>query len=91
MRDIRIATCSRCVRSVGENKAFAVEFVPKGEPEGCEWRGGERGSLHPLQMGAGVRGLLQKVLFLLKDLAFVMLEELDSSKAAQCIYCSGEA
>jgi hypothetical protein len=49
--------------------------------------GGERGSLHPLQMGAGVRGLLQKVLFLLKDLAFVMLEELDSSKAAQCIYC----
>jgi hypothetical protein len=64
MRDIRIATCSRCVSSVGENEApetwpFSMEFVPKGEPRG--WvRGRERGSLHPLQMGAGVRSLLQK-------------------------------
>jgi hypothetical protein len=76
MRDIRIAICSRCVRSVGENKApetwpFSMEFVPKGEPEGCEWRGRERGSLHPLQMGAGVRSLLQKDSFCswLDDLA----------------------
>jgi hypothetical protein len=47
MRDIRIAKFSRCVRSVGENKApetwpFSMEFVPKEEPEGCEWRGRER-------------------------------------------------
>jgi hypothetical protein len=65
MRDIRIATCSRCVRSVGDNKEpetwpFCTEFVPKGEPEGCEWRRRERGSLHSLQIGAGVRSLLQK-------------------------------
>jgi hypothetical protein len=63
--DVRIATCSRCVRSVGDNKApetwpFSMEFVPEGEPEGCEWRRRERASLHPLQMGAGVRSLLQK-------------------------------
>jgi hypothetical protein len=37
-----------------------MEFVPKGEPEGCEWVGSDRGGLHPLQMGAGVRSLLQK-------------------------------
>jgi hypothetical protein len=54
MRDIRIATRSRCVRSVSDNKA------PETWPEGCEWRGRERGSLHPLQMGVGVRSLLQK-------------------------------
>jgi hypothetical protein len=58
MRDILIATGSRCVRSVGKNKApetwpFYMEFVPKGEPEGCEWSGRERGSLHHLQMGGG--------------------------------------
>jgi hypothetical protein len=65
MRDILIAKCSRCVRSVGDNKApetwpFSMEFVPEGEPEGCEWRRRERGSLRPLQIGAGVRSLLQK-------------------------------
>jgi hypothetical protein len=64
MRDIRIAICGRCVRSVGDNKApetwpFSMEFVPEGEPEDCEW-GRKRGSLHPLQMGAGVRSLLLK-------------------------------
>jgi hypothetical protein len=76
MRDIRTATCSGCVRSVGENKApetwpFSMEFDPKGEPEGCEWRGHERGSLHPLQKGAGVCSLLQKDSFCswLDDLA----------------------
>jgi hypothetical protein len=56
MRDIRIATCSHCVRSIGDNKApetwpFSMEFVPEGDPEGCEWRRRERESLHPLQMG----------------------------------------
>jgi hypothetical protein len=45
------------VRSVGDNKApetwpFSMEFVLEGEPEGYEWRR-ERGSLHPVQMGAG--------------------------------------
>jgi hypothetical protein len=50
---------------VGENKApetwpFSMEFLPNGEPEDCEWRGRERENLHPLQMGAGVRSLLQK-------------------------------
>jgi hypothetical protein len=65
MWDIWIATCSRCVRFVGDNKApetrpFSMEFVPKGEPEGYEWRGCERGNLHPLQMGARVCSLLQK-------------------------------
>jgi hypothetical protein len=40
---------------------FSVEFVPKGEPEGCEWRGRVRGRLHPLQMGAGVRSLFQHI------------------------------
>jgi hypothetical protein len=49
MRDIRVATCSRCVRSVGGNKAtktwpFSMEFVPKGETDVCEWRGRERKS-----------------------------------------------
>jgi hypothetical protein len=39
-----------------ETRPFSMEFVQKGEPEGCEWRGDERGSLHPLQMGS----LLQK-------------------------------
>jgi hypothetical protein len=75
MQDIRIATCSRCVRSVGENKApetwpFSMEFVPKGEPESLNG-GGERGSLHPLQLGAGVCSLLQKDSFCswLDDLA----------------------
>jgi hypothetical protein len=52
------------VRSVGDNKApetwpFSMAFVPEGEPKGCEW-GRERGSLHPPQMGAGVRSLVQK-------------------------------
>jgi hypothetical protein len=64
MRDIRIATRSRCVRSVGdkapETWPFSMEFVPEGKPEGCEWRRRERGSLDPLQMEAGVRSLLQK-------------------------------
>jgi hypothetical protein len=65
MPDIRIATRSRCVRSVSDNKApetwpFSMEFVPEGEPESCEWRRRERGSLHPLQIGAGVRSLLQE-------------------------------
>jgi hypothetical protein len=64
MRDIRIATCSRWVRSVGdkapETWPFSMEFVPEGEPEGCECRRRERRSLHPLQMVAGVRSLLQK-------------------------------
>jgi hypothetical protein len=35
--ETRIATHSRCVRSVGDNKAqetlpFSIEFVPEGEP-----------------------------------------------------------
>jgi hypothetical protein len=65
MLDIRIATRSRCVRSVGDNKApetwpFSMEFVPEGEPEVCEWRRRERVSLHPLQIGEGVRSLLKK-------------------------------
>jgi hypothetical protein len=69
VRDIRIATCSSCVRSVGEKKApetwpFSMEFVPKGEPEGCEWTGRERGSLHPLQMGAGYAACSRKKQFL---------------------------
>jgi hypothetical protein len=60
MRDIRIAICSRCVRSIANNKEpemwpFSMEFVPEGEPEVCEWRRRERGSLCPLQIGAGVR------------------------------------
>jgi hypothetical protein len=64
LSETRIATRSRCVRSVGDNKApetwpFSMQFVPEGEPEGCEWRR-ERGSLHPLQMEAGVCSLLQK-------------------------------
>jgi hypothetical protein len=80
MRDIRIATRSRCVRSVGDNKApetwpFSMEFVPEGEPEGCEWRRRKRGSLHPPQMGAGVRSLLQKrqLLIWLEDWAVGLL------------------
>jgi hypothetical protein len=32
---------------------FSMEFVPEGEPEGCEWRR-ERGSLHPLDGGGGM-------------------------------------
>jgi hypothetical protein len=92
MRDIRIATCSRCVRSVGDNKApetwpFSMEFVPEGEPEGCEWRR-ERGSLYPLQMGAGVRSLLQKdtvfVPGLMTWLSDFFVE--CSNKATQCMY-----
>jgi hypothetical protein len=60
MRDIRIATCSRCVRSVGGNKApetwpFSMEFVPKGEAEGFEWRGRETGSLHPLHVACSIK------------------------------------
>jgi hypothetical protein len=94
MRDIRIATCSRCVRSFRDNKApetwpFYMEFVPKGDPEGGEWWRRERGGLHPLQMGAGVRSLLQK------DTVFVlglMTWRSDcfvgsSNKATQCMYC----
>jgi hypothetical protein len=93
MRDIRIATSSRCVRSVGDNKApetwtFSMEFVPEGEPEGCEWRRRERGSLHPPQNGAGLRSLLQKIELL------VWLEDWQSdccvgrvnSKATLCMY-----
>jgi hypothetical protein len=93
MRDIRIATGIRCVRSVGdkapESWPFSMEFVPKGEPEGCEWRGRERGSLHPLQMGAGVRSLLQKIQLWFLGL---MTWQSDcfvgrvSSKAIQCMY-----
>jgi hypothetical protein len=89
MRDILIASRSRCVRSVGENKApetwpFSTEFVPKGEPEGCEG-----GSLHPLQMGAVLRSLLQKdtifVLGLMTWRSDCFVER--SNKATQCMYC----
>jgi hypothetical protein len=60
MRDIRIATCSRSARSVGENKApetwpFSMEFVPKGEPEGCEWRGRERKTASSTDGGGGTQ------------------------------------
>jgi hypothetical protein len=90
MRDIRIATCSRCVRSVGDNKApetwpFSMEFVPERETKGCE-----RGSLHPLQMGAGVRGLLQKdtvfCCFWLDDLAVGLLYG-EQHQSRSCMYC----
>jgi hypothetical protein len=93
MLGIRIA-CSRCVRSVGDNKApetwpFSMEFVPKGEPEGCEWRGRERGSLHPLQMGAGVRSLLQKytvfVLGLMTWLSDCFVQRVSSKPPNVCI------
>jgi hypothetical protein len=52
-----------------------MEFVPEGEPEDCGWRRRERGSLHPLQMGAGVRSLLQKreLLVWLEDWAVGLL------------------
>jgi hypothetical protein len=51
------------VRSVGDNKApetwpFSMEFVPEGEPDGCEWRRRERGSLAPST--DGVPSLVQK-------------------------------
>jgi hypothetical protein len=94
MPGIRIATRSRCVRSVGDNKApetwpFSMEFVPKGEPEGCEWRGRERGSLHPLQMGAGVHSLLQKytvfVLVLMTWLSDCFVERVSSEPPSVCI------
>jgi hypothetical protein len=94
MRDIRIATRSRCVRSIVDNKApetwpFSMEFVPEGEPDGFEWRGAERGCLHPLQMGVGVLILLQKetvfVLGLMTWLSDCFLER--SIKATQCMYC----
>jgi hypothetical protein len=53
--------CEVCRRQQGAgNVAFSMEFVPEGEPEGCEWRRRKRGSLHPLHMGVGVRSLLQK-------------------------------
>jgi hypothetical protein len=92
MGDNRIATRSRCVRSVDdkapETWPFPMEFVPKGEPEGCEWRR-ERGSLHTLQMGAGVRRLLQKdtvfVLGLMTWLSDCFVG--GNIKATQCIYC----
>jgi hypothetical protein len=53
---------------------FSIEFVPEVEPEGCEWRR-ERGSLHPLQMGAEVCSLLQKIQLLvwLEDWAVGLL------------------
>jgi hypothetical protein len=76
MGGTRITTCSRYVRFVGDNKApetwpFSIKFVPKGELEGFELRGRVRGSLHLLQMGAGVCSLLQKDSFCswLDDLA----------------------
>jgi hypothetical protein len=94
MRDIRIATRSRSARTVGENKApetwsFSMEFVPKGEPEGCEWKGRERGRLHPLQMGAGVRSLLQKYTVCAHGLRTWLSDgivEGVTTKATQCMH-----
>jgi hypothetical protein len=40
---------------------FPMEFVPKGEREGCEWREpGRESLLHPLQMGTGHAALAPK-------------------------------
>jgi hypothetical protein len=65
--------------------AFSVEFAPKGEPEGCEWKRGERGSAPPRDWN-GQQLLLQKdtIMFLLDDLAVVQFEGLASSKGIQC-------
>jgi hypothetical protein len=35
--------------------AFSMEFVPKGEPEGCEWRGWERKSAPSKDGGGGMQ------------------------------------
>jgi hypothetical protein len=52
--------CEVCRRKQGaRNVSFFMEFVPKGEPEGCEWRGRERGSA-PRRDGKGQQSLLQK-------------------------------
>jgi hypothetical protein len=69
MRDIRIATRSRCVRSVGDNKVpemwpFSMEFVPEGEPEGCEWRR-ERGSCTLYRWGRGYGACSRKAVVVL--------------------------
>jgi hypothetical protein len=58
MRDIQIATSSRCVRSVGENKApetwpFSMEFVPKGETRGLWVEGGWERKSAPFTDGGG--------------------------------------
>jgi hypothetical protein len=68
--------------------AFSMVFVLKGEPEGCEWRGRVRGSAPPRDWD-GQQLLLQKdtVMFLLDDLAVVLLEGLVSSKGIQCMHC----
>jgi hypothetical protein len=67
--------CEVCRRQQGAgNVAFFYGICPRGRTRGCEWRR-ERGSLHPLQMGAGVRRLLQKrqLLILLEDWAVGLL------------------
>jgi hypothetical protein len=69
MRDIRIATRSRSVRSVSESKApeewpFLWNLSQR-ESQRFSSGGGERGSLHPLQMGRGYAACSRKAVFVL--------------------------
>jgi hypothetical protein len=71
MRDIRIPTRSRYARSVRETRRLFLWNLSQRESLRVVSGEDERGSLHPLQMGAGVRSLLQKDSFCsgLDDLA----------------------